>query len=146
MLIHVVEECSNYQITKARLHSKGYGPGAPVPKTVRGFSYRIPPETIAFVLEFVHHPDSIEYSSYKTASCVGKQKLWISELLGRGNQPVAWLKQYKTALYNRYKKECEQLGVRLISPSTFFRGVSAGNFKSMAEKAGIGNIYTEFGT
>ena len=82
-----------------------YGPGAPVPKTVRGFSHKLPPEPIAFVLEFVHHPDSIEYSSHKLASCDGKQKSWISELLGRGNQPVVWLKQNKTALYYRYKKE-----------------------------------------
>ena len=47
-------------------------------KTVRGFSHKHPPETvIAFVLEFVHHPDSIEYSSNKPASCDGKQKSWM---------------------------------------------------------------------
>ena len=71
-----------------------YGPGALVPKTVRGFSHQLPPETIGFALEFVHHPDSIEYSYHKLASCDGKQ----NELLGRGNQPVVWLKQKKTAL------------------------------------------------
>ena len=100
--------CTDYEITRARLHSKLYGPGASVPKISRQCCQKLPPETIAFVLEFIHHPDSVEYSSYKTASCDGKNKSWISELLGGGNQPVLWLKQNKSALYDRYKQECEQ--------------------------------------
>ena len=62
---------------------------------------------------------------------------WISELLGGGNQPVLWLKQNKSALFDRYKQECEPLEIRPISFSTFFKGLSAGNFKIMAEKAGL---------
>ena len=76
--------------TKARLHGKMYGPGAALPKIRHQYSHKLPPETIAFVLEFIHHPDSEEYSSYKCAPCDGKQKSWISELLGGGNQPVLW--------------------------------------------------------
>ena len=44
-----------------------HGPGAALPKIRRYYSHKLPPETIAFVLEFIHHPDSVEYSSYKTA-------------------------------------------------------------------------------
>ena len=137
--------CTDYEITKARLHSKMYGPGASVPKVNRRPSQKLPVETIAFVLEFIHHPDSVEYSSYKTASCEGKKKSWVSELLGGGCQPVLWLKQNKSALYERYKRECEQLEIRAISFSTFFKGISAGNFRIMAEKAGLCNICTELG-
>ena len=137
--------CTDYEITKARLHSKTHGPGAALPKIRRQYSHKLRPETIAFVLEFIHHPDSVEYSSYKTAPCDGKHKSWISELLGGGNQPVLWLKQNKSALYDRYKQECGQLDIQPISFSTFFKGLSAGNFKIMAEKAGLCNICTELG-
>ena len=82
--------CTDYELTKARLYSKMYGPGAALPKIRRKYSHKLPPETIAFVLEFIHHLDSEEYSSYKSGPCDGKQKSWISELLGGGNQPVLW--------------------------------------------------------
>jgi len=59
--------CVDYELTKSRLHSKMYGPGAALPKIRRQYSHKLPPGTIAFVLEFIHHPDSVEYSSYKTA-------------------------------------------------------------------------------
>jgi len=59
--------CTDYELTKARLHSKMYGPGAALPKIRRQYSDKFPPVTIAFVLEFIHHPGSVEYSSYKTA-------------------------------------------------------------------------------
>ena len=63
--------CTDYKITKARLHSKVYGTGASVPKVNWRPCQKLPLETIAFVLEFIHHPGSVEYSSYKTASCEG---------------------------------------------------------------------------
>ena len=107
--------CTDYEITRARLHSKLYDPGASVLKISRRCSQKLPPETIAFVLEFIHHPDSVEYSSYKTASCDGRYKSWISELLLEGNQPILWLKQNKSALYDRYKQECEKLEIKPIS-------------------------------
>ena len=69
--------CTDYELTKARLHGKMYGPGAALPKIRHQCSHKLPPETIAFVLEFIHHPDSEEYSSYKSAPCDGKQKSWI---------------------------------------------------------------------
>lgn len=58
---------TDHKLTKARLHSKMYGPGAALPKIRHQYCHKLPPETIAFVLEFIHHPDSVEYSSYKTA-------------------------------------------------------------------------------
>ena len=57
--------CTDYELTKARLHSKMHGPGAVLPKIRCQYSHKLPPETIAFVLEFIHNPDSVEYSSYK---------------------------------------------------------------------------------
>ena len=81
----------------------------------------------------------------QTASCEGKNKSWITELLGGGDQPVLWLKQNKNALYNRYKQECEQSGVKPISLSMFYNGISAVNFRIIAEKAGLCNICTELG-
>ena len=35
------------------------------------------------------------------------------------------------------KQECEQLEIRPTSFSTFFKGLSAGNFKIIVEKAGL---------
>jgi len=58
--------CTEYELTKARLHSKMYGPGAAIPKVRCCYSHKLPPETIAFVLEFIHHLDSVGYLSYKT--------------------------------------------------------------------------------
>lgn len=43
------------------------------------------------------------------------------------------------------KQECGQLEIQPISFSTFFKGLSAGNFKIMAEKAGLCNTCTELG-
>ena len=82
----------------------------------------------------------------QTASCEGKNKSWITELLGGGDQPVLWLKQNNNALYNRYKQECEQSGVKPIRFSMFYNGISAANFKIIAEKAGLCNICIELGT
>ena len=73
--------CTDYELA---------GPGAALPKIRCQYSHKLPPEAIAFVLEFIHHLDSEEYSSYKSGPCDGKQKSWISELLGGGNQPVLW--------------------------------------------------------
>ena len=39
------------------------------------------------------------------------------------------------------KQECEQLEIRPISFSTFFKGLSAGNFKIMAQKAGLSYLH-----
>ena len=83
--------CTDYELTKARLHSKMYGPGAALPKIRHQYSHKLPPETTAFVLEFIHHPDSEEYSSYESGPCDGKQKSWISELLIRRRKSTCFV-------------------------------------------------------
>ena len=138
--------CSGYEITKARLHSKMYGAAAPTPsRKFVSSTHTIDPETISFVLDFIHNPDCVQYSSYKTVSCEGKGKSWISDLLGGGQQPVLWLKQNKSKLYDKYKLEFENKGIKHISKTMFFKGLSAGNFCTMAEQAGLCNICTEYG-
>ena len=119
-----------------------YGPGAALPKIRHQYSHKLPPETIAFVLEFIHHPDSEEYSSYESGHCDGKQKSWISELLIRRRKSTCFVVQLsKTSLPFMIdihcNQECEQLEIRPISFSTFFNGLSAGNFKIMAKTAGL---------
>ena len=54
-----------YDITKAR---------ASAPKMNQRPFQKLPLETKALVLELNHHPDSVEYSSYKNTSCEGKKK------------------------------------------------------------------------
>ena len=52
--------CTDYKITRAKMHAKTYGPGAECPKINRTSRHKLEPsETIAFVLDFVHHPDCI---------------------------------------------------------------------------------------
>ena len=103
-----VESCTDYEITKARLRGgQVYGLGAEVPKATHCTkTHIIEPEVLSFILDFLHHPDNVQYSSYKTASCEGKSKSWISELLGGGQQPVMWMMQDSTGLYQCYKEEC----------------------------------------
>ena len=65
-----VKSCTDYEITKARLHQQVYGPGAEVPKATHCTgTHIIKPEVLSFILDFLHHPDNVQYSSYKTASC-----------------------------------------------------------------------------
>ena len=66
--------CTDYELTKARLYSKMYGPGAALPKIRCQYSHKLASETIAFVLEFIHNLHSEEYSSYKSGPCDGKKK------------------------------------------------------------------------
>ena len=110
-----VMSCTDYEITKAKLHGQVYGPGAEVPKATHCTgTHIIEPEVLSFVLDFLHHPDNVQYSSYKTASCEGKSKSSISELLGGGQQPVMWMMQNSTRLYQRYKEECIEKGTKYI--------------------------------
>ena len=97
--------CTDYEITKARMHSESHGAAAdrPKQKTVRICTSA---EDVAFLLDFLHNPETVERSSYKTASCEGKKGSWVSELLGGGTQPVLWLKRNKASLYEQYKLEC----------------------------------------
>ena len=89
--------CTDYEITKARLRSKSHGAAADKPKqkTVRICTSA---EDVAFPLDFLHNPETVERSSYKTASCEGKKGSWISELLGGGTQPVLWLAKEKQGI------------------------------------------------
>ena len=86
--------CTDYEITKARLHSKSHGAAADSPKQ-KPVRICTSAEDVAFRLDFLHNPETVERSSYKTASCEGKKGSWISELLGGGSQPVLWLKKKK---------------------------------------------------
>ena len=55
-------------------------------------------EDVAFLLDFLHNPETVERSSYKTASCEGKKGRWISELLGGSTKPVLWLKKQQQGI------------------------------------------------
>ena len=80
------------------------------------------------------------------ASCEGSKSSWISELFAQNQQPVMWLKDGKSHLYKKYHNECIKLGTKPISESKFRDGIKAGNFKEMAEMAGLCNICDEVGT
>ena len=113
-------------------------------KQVRRF--RIDPEDLAFVINFIHHSDNTCRSSHRTASCEGSKSSWISDLFAQNQQPVMWLKDGKSHLYKKYHNECIKLGTKPISESKFRDGIKAGNFKEMAEMAGLCNICDEVGT
>ena len=57
--------CTDYKLTGARKHAKLYGPGATPPPAEKVKRYRIPPEDLAFVLNFIHHPDNTCRSSHR---------------------------------------------------------------------------------
>ena len=138
--------CTDYELSEARRHAKQYGPGATAKKVKEVKRFRIPPEDLAFVINFIHHPDNTCRSSHRMASCAGSKSSWISDLFGQEQQPVMWLKDGKCHLYKKYKDECVKLGTKPISESTFRDGVNAGNFKEMVEMAGLCNICDEVGT
>ena len=84
---------TDYEITKARLHSKSHGAAADRPKQ-KPVRICTSAEDVAFLLDFLRvNPETVERSSYKSASCEGKKGSWIGELLGGGTQPVLWLKK-----------------------------------------------------
>ena len=63
--------CTDYEITKARLHSKSHGAAANRPKQ-KPVRICTSAEDVAFLLDFLHvNPETMERSSYKTASCEG---------------------------------------------------------------------------
>ena len=80
------------------------------------------------------------------ASCEGSKSSWISDLFAQNQQPVMWLKDEKSYLYKKYRNECVKLGTKPISESKFRDGIKVGNFKEMAEMAGLCNICDEVGT
>ena len=137
--------CTDYELTKARKHAQQHGPGASPKKEAPVKSFPIPPEDLAFVVDFIHHPDNTCRSSHRMASCEKKKSSWISELFGQDKQPVMWLKDGKSHLYEKYKKECLRVGNKPISESKFRDGLNAGNFREMVEMAGLCNICDEVG-
>ena len=80
----VMKPCTAYEITKAKIHNKVHGATCDVPKSKPVTRVCTPVEDIAFLLEFIHSPESVARSSHKTASCEGKKGSWISELMGGG--------------------------------------------------------------
>lgn len=103
-----IQPCTDYEITKARLHNKNYGAAADGSQKKRTVRICTSAEDVAFLIDFLHNPEAVERSSYKMASCEGKKGSWISELLGGGTQPVLWLKKNKAALYQQYQLECDK--------------------------------------
>ena len=82
--------CTDNELTEARKNAKLHGEGA-TPPTLKGIKrFRIPAEDLAFVLNFVHHPDNTCRSSHRMASCEGKKSSWISDLFEQPQQPVMW--------------------------------------------------------
>jgi hypothetical protein len=137
--------CTDYQITEACKHAKLHGPGA-TPKSEENVKrFKIPPEDLAFVLNFVHHPDNTCRSSHRMASCEGTKSSWISDLFDESKQPVMWLKDGKGNLYKKYKEECVKEGRKPISESKFRDGLNAGNFKEMVRMTGLCNICDDVG-
>ena len=98
--------CSEYEITKARRHAKFIGAGV-TPEISNVKRYRIPVEDIAFVVDFLHHPDNATRSSHRMATCEGKKSSWLSELFEEKSQPVMWLRDSKNHLHAKYRAECE---------------------------------------
>jgi hypothetical protein len=49
--------CTDYEITEARRHASFIGAGVTPPNEPRVTRYRIPIEDLAFVVNFLHHPD-----------------------------------------------------------------------------------------
>lgn len=140
-----IKSCTHYEITKAKIHQKLHG--ATAEKSCKMPVRRVctPIEDIAFLLEFVHSPEVVQRSSYKTASCEGKKSSWMSELLGGGTQPVMWLKKNKARLYEQYVEECKENEKKPIGKTKFYEGLQAGNFHEMAEMAELCNHCTEYG-
>ncbi len=136
--------CSDYEITQARRHARFIGAGV-TPETTHTKRYRIPVEDIAFVVDFLHHPDNATRSSHRMASCKGKKSSWLSDLFEEKSQPVMWLKDSKNHLYTKYRAECEASGRRPISETKFRDGLNAGNFKEMSQMVGLCNICDEIG-
>ena len=137
--------CSDYEITEARRHATFVGPGVMPPKSTRIKRYRLPVEDIAFVVNFLHHPDNATRSSHRVASCEGKKSSWLSDLFDERQQPVMWLRDSKNHLYAKYKAECSKAGKKPISETKFRQGLNAGNFKEMAQMVGLCNICDEIG-
>ena len=127
-------QCTDYELTEARKHTQQHGPRATVHKVKQVRRFRIDPEDLAFVINFIHHSDNT--SSHRVASCEGSKSSWISELFAQ-NQPVMWLKDGKSHLYKKYHNECIKLGTKPISESKFRDGIKAGNFKEMADLCNI---------
>ena len=120
--------CTDYELTEAHKHAVLYGEGA-TPPTLKGIKrFRIPPEGLAFVLNFVHSPDNTCRSSHRMASCEGAKSSWIYDLFHQKQQPAMWLKDGRSHLYQKYTTECKNAGRKPISESKFREGLNAGNF------------------
>ena len=93
-------QCMDYELTEARKHAQQHGPGATVNKVKQVKRFRIDPQDLAFIINFIHHPDNTCRSSHRMASCEGSKSSWISDLFAQNQQPVMWLKDEKSHLYH----------------------------------------------
>ena len=103
------------------------------PKFTNVTRYRLPVEDIAFVVNFLHHPDNATRSSHRVAACKGKKSLCLSDLFDESQQPVMLLRDSKNHLYAKYNAECLKAGRKPISETKFRKGLNAGNFKEIAQ-------------
>ena len=80
--------CTDYEITEARRHASFIGAGATAPNVPRVTRYRTPVEDLAFVVNFLHHPDNATRSSHRMGSCKGNKSSWLFNLFEEKKQPV----------------------------------------------------------
>ena len=137
--------CTDYELVEVRKHAQQHGPRANAAARQPVKRFRIPPEDLAFAVNFLHNPENTCRSSHRMASCQGKKSSWVSDLFTEDQQPVMWLKDGKSHLYEKYKEECLKLGCKPISRSKFLNGLSSGKFKEMREMAELCNVCDELG-
>ena len=118
-------QCTDYELKEARKHAQQHGPRATVNKVKQVKRFRIDSQDLAFVINFIHHPDNTCRSSDRMASCEGSKLSWISDLFAQNQQPIMWLKDAKSHLYKKYHDECITLGTKPISESKFRDGIKA---------------------
>ena len=69
-----IQPCTDYEITKARLDNKNYGAAADGSQKKQNFQNLHISRRRGFLNDFLYNPEAVERSSYKMASCDGKEE------------------------------------------------------------------------